>query len=246
MNKIALYWIEPDSPPDNFPAIENALSHPDGLLCFGGDLSDERLLCAYERGIFPWYSEGQPIMWWSPSPRCVIYPDELVIRRSLKKSMRNGGYNFSMDQAFSDVIRCCAAPREDEAGTWITDAMQDAYRHLHALGYAHSVEIWKNDQLVGGLYGIAIGQVFFGESMFSTQRDTSKIALACLIHRIRDAGFKLIDAQVTSGHLISLGAREIERSRFHSELTTYCHMENTIDLWQTGPMPVKEFLFSNE
>ena len=161
MSKIALYWIDPASPVDNFPPVKNALSQPDGLLCFGGDLSPERLLYAYKRGIFPWYSEGQPIMWWSPSPRCVFYPHELVIRRSLKKTIRNAGYHFSMDRAFRDVIRACAVPRVNEDSTWITQDMQDAYVRLHQLGHAHSAEIWKDDCLVGGLYGIAIGRVFF-------------------------------------------------------------------------------------
>lgn len=246
MNRIALYWIEPGSAADNFPPVEQALSHPDGLLCFGGDLNDDRLLHAYQLGIFPWYSEGQPIMWWSPSPRCVIYPEEIVIRRSLKKTMRNAGYEFSMDLEFSEVIRRCAAPRADDAGTWITAEMQQAYEHLHDLGYAHSVEIWKDQQIVGGLYGVAIGQVFFGESMFSSESDTSKIALACLVQRIAAAGFKLIDAQVTSRHLLSLGAREIGRADFQDQLAKFCQMENPIDIWQTGRIPVKEFMFSNE
>ena len=153
MSKIALHWIDPDSPANNFPPTEFALDQPDGLLCFGGDLSPERLLNAYERGIFPWYSDGQPIMWWSPSPRCVILPDELKISRSLKKTMRNGGFSFSMDRAFADVIKACAAPRDDEPGTWITEEMQAAYIYLHELGQAHSAEIWRDGKLVGGLYG---------------------------------------------------------------------------------------------
>lgn len=246
MSKIALYWIDPDSPVNNFPPVENALSQPDGLLCFGGDLSEARLLNAYKRGIFPWYSEDQPIMWWSPSPRCVIYPDEIIIRRSLRKTMRNAGYSFSMDRAFTEVIRACAKPRDEDEGTWITAEMQQAYILLHQRGHAHSVEIWRGDRLVGGLYGVAIGRIFFGESMFSNERDTSKIALACLTQRLRQHQFRLIDAQVTSSHLLSLGAREIDRQTFSSELAEYCRMENDIDIWQTEPMPVKEFYFSDE
>ena len=246
MSKIALYWIEPGSPADNFPPVSEALAQPDGLLCFGGDLGEERLLYAYEKGIFPWYSEDQPIMWWSPSPRCVIYPNEIVIRRSLRKTLRNAGYQFSMDRAFDDVIKACAAPRDEEGGTWITMEMQQAYNQLHQHGHAHSVEIWQDDELVGGLYGVAIGQVFFGESMFSRQRDSSKVALVCLCQRLREHGFGLIDAQVTSGHLLSMGAREIDRPTFSSELGRLCRMENSLDLWQTERITVREYLFSHE
>jgi leucyl/phenylalanyl-tRNA--protein transferase len=246
MSKIALYWIDPDSPDDNFPPVADALTQPDGLLCFGGDLGTDRILNAYKRGIFPWYSEGQPIMWWSPSPRCVIYPNELIIRRSLKKMMRNAGYYFSIDKAFPDVIRACSAPRDEEGGTWITRDIQNAFTRLHELGHAHSAEVWKNGKLIGGLYGIAIGRVFFGESMFAVERDASKIALVCMTDFLLTHQFQLIDAQVTSGHLLSLGAREIERKLFISILDKYCHIENDIDLWQTDPMPVKEYKFNNE
>ena len=246
MTKIALYWIDPDSPVDNFPPVENALSQPDGLLCFGGDLSTDRILNAYQRGIFPWYSEGQPIMWWSPSPRCVIYPDEVIIRRSLKKSMRNMNYHFSIDTAFPDVIKACSAPRDEDGGTWITHEITSAFTRLHQLGHAHSAEVWKDGKLVGGLYGIAIGQIFFGEYMFSVARDTSKIALACMTKFLSRHQFKLIDAQVTSGHLLTLGAKEIHRNDFISMLDKYCLVENDIDLWQTDPMPVKEYYFDHE
>lgn len=246
MSKIALYWIDPDSAADNFPPITSALPQPDGLLCFGGDLSPERLLNAYQRGIFPWYSEGQPIMWWSPSPRCVIYPHELSVSRSLKKKMRNAGYQFSMDRAFEEVIKACAAARNDESGTWITQDMQDAYIQLHKLGHAHSAEIWKDGTLIGGLYGIALGQIFFGESMFSLQADASKMALACMTRRLIRHGFQLIDAQVTSAHMMSLGAREIERQTFSTMLQKYCHVAHDINVWQTDKVPVKEYYFSDE
>lgn len=246
MSNIALYWIDPDSPPDNFPPASSALSQPDGLLCFGGNLGSERLLNAYRKGIFPWYSEGQPIMWWSPAPRCVIYPQELVIRRSLKKSMKNAGFEFSIDQAFSQVIEACAQPRDEDHGTWITHDMISAYTKLHLEGHAHSAEIWLDDQLVGGLYGIAIGRVFFGESMFARKRDASKVALACMVRYLDSHNFKLIDAQVTSSHLLSLGAREIGRTKFINELDSYCAVENDIQLWQTERVNVKDYYFSNE
>ncbi len=246
MNKIALYWLDPESPPDNFPPVASALTQPDGLLCFGGDLSSERLLNAYRRGIFPWYSEGQPVMWWSPAPRCVIYPDDLVVRRSLKKSLRNSGFQFSIDRTFSDVITACAKPRDDEAGTWITNDMITAYIRLHQLGHAHSAEIWKDNILVGGLYGVAIGQVFFGESMFSLYRDASKAALVCMSEFLRKHQFKLIDSQVTSSHLLSMGAREIDREKFIHELEQYCPLENDIQLWQTEPVNVKNCYYNDE
>jgi len=246
MSKIALYYIDPDSPADNFPPVANALAQPDGLLCFGGDLSTDRILNAYQRGIFPWYSEGQPIMWWSPSPRCVIFPDEVIVRRSLKKTMRNMDYHFSIDTTFPDVINACSKPRDEDGGTWITHEIKNAFIRLHELGHAHSAEIWKNGELVGGLYGIAMGQIFFGESMFSIARDASKIALACVTKFLYQHHFRLIDAQVTSRHLLSLGAREIQRDAFITMLDSYCHVENDIDLWQTDPMPVKEYYFDNE
>lgn len=244
MRESAPYWIEPGSPADNFPSAHDALSQPDGLLCFGGDLSEQRLLYAYKNGIFPWPHEQQPITWWSPSPRCVIYPHELVIRRSLKKKMRNGNYNFSMDRAFDNVIKTCAAPRDDETDTWITPNMQRAYSRLHRRGHAHSAEIWRADELVGGLYGVAIGRVFFGESMFSHVADGSKMALACLTKRLQKHGFKLIDAQLSSAHLLTLGAREMTRSAFLHVLNRYCQLENTIKLWQTKPMSVREYFFN--
>ena len=246
MSNIALYWIDPDSPPDNFPPVASALSQPDGLLCFGGDLSSERLLHAYRRGIFPWYSEGQPIMWWSPAPRCVIYPQELVIRRSLKKTMRNAGFQFTIDRDFSQVISACALPRGDDEGTWITSDMIAAYTKLHEQGHAHSAEIWSDGHLVGGLYGIAIGRVYFGESMFALKRDASKVALACMGHFLKRHNFRLIDAQVTSSHMLSMGAREISRAQFISELDAGCTLENDIQLWQTDRVDVKDYYFSNE
>lgn len=243
MSQAALYWIEPGSPADNFPPVETALTQPDGLLCFGGDLTPNRLLSAYRQGIFPWYSEGQPIMWWSPAPRCVLYPDQIVIRRSLRKSIRNAGFTFSMNQCFDRVINACAQPRDGDPATWITAEMQNAYSHLHRLGHAHSAEIWQQGQLVGGLYGIAIGRVFFGESMFSCVRDSSKVALTCLARFLAKGEFHLIDAQVTSSHMISMGACEIDRHDFTSQLDKYTSMVNNVELWQTEPVSTGEYIY---
>ena len=246
MNKRVLYWINPTSKPDNFPPIHTALNQPDGLLCFGGDLTLPRLLAAYRRGIFPWYVAQQPIMWWSPSPRCVILPNEFKISRSLAKVCRKDDFYFSMDQAFAQVVKGCAAPRDLDRDTWITKEMQLAYQALHQQGYAHSVEVWQNKELVGGLYGLALGQVFFGESMFSKVSNASKIALACLHKRLVDNHFQIIDCQVSSFHLISLGAREISRQRFARLLNDYCDVDNSIDLWQTKPILAKAYLFIDE
>ena len=207
--------------PDNrrrFPPVEYATA--EGLLAVGGDLSSERLLEAYRHGIFPWYSAGQPILWWSPDPRAVLYPERLKIRRSLKQTLRRGHFCVRFDTAFRDVMLACAAPRDQYpgGGTWITDEMIEAYRHLHELGFAHSVETWHDERLVGGLYGVALGGVFFGESMFSRATDASKVALVALAERLRTWGFALIDCQVPSAHLSSLGAEEIPRARFLAEL----------------------------
>src|SRR6266496_4521704 len=171
-------WLERDAP---FPPIQSALRDPNGLLAAGGDLSCERLLEAYRHGIFPWFSEGDPILWWSPDPRMILFPAELRISRSLEKTLRNRSYEARFDSAFDEVVAGCAAPRKGEPGTWISGAMSEAYRGLHRLGYAHSVETWIDGDLSGGLYGVAIGRVFFGESMFSRARDASKIALAALV-----------------------------------------------------------------
>ncbi|MCH9674174.1 MAG: leucyl/phenylalanyl-tRNA--protein transferase [Gammaproteobacteria bacterium] len=211
------YWIADGAPPDAFPDVAFALDEPEGLLAIGGDLSPARLLAGYRRGIFPWYSEGQPILWWSPNPRAVLVRDELVVPRSLKKRVRQNRFRCTFDQAFEAVIRGCAAPRRDEPGTWITDEMLDAYCRLAALGIAHSVECWRDDQLVGGLYGVALGEVFFGESMFSKESDASKIAFLELCK----APFALIDCQQPSSHMMRLGAREIPRQQFVELLDQY-------------------------
>jgi len=211
-----IFWIE--SPSDPFPPVGTALKDPNGLLAAGGELSTERLLSAYRRGIFPWYNPGEPILWWSPDPRCVITAERLHISRSMRKRLRRRDYEITFDQAFTEVIEACAAPRDDEAGTWISREMKHAYLTLHADGHAHSVEVWINGELAGGLYGVAIGKVFFGESMFSRQRDASKIAFIGLVEQLRNWGYALIDCQVTNSHLLSLGAYEIPRSTFLQHL----------------------------
>lgn len=205
-------WIE--SAEEDFPAPESAMLDPNGLLAAGGDLSPARLLRAYSRGIFPWYEEDQPILWWSPDPRLVLLPHELNVSRSLAKLARKAPFEISFDRDFSGVIQACAESRTEDTGTWITEDMEDAYIALHGLGFAHSVEAWQEGQLVGGLYGVALGGAFFGESMFSRKSNASKIALLHLIREIQPLGYELIDCQVSSDHLLSLGAREISRQSF--------------------------------
>ena len=211
-------WLQPDDPPDAFPPVDTALTDPDGLLCAGGDLSPARLLEAYRRGIFPWFSEGQPILWWSPDPRTVLYPAEFKVSRSLAKTIRNRGFAVSVDRAFAEVMAHCADERLRPEGTWISPQMRAAYQRLHELGLAHSYETWDGDRLVGGLYGVTLGQVFFGESMFSLERDASKVALAALVRAMIERDGRLIDCQVASAHLESLGARSIPRRQFVREL----------------------------
>jgi leucyl/phenylalanyl-tRNA--protein transferase len=211
-------WLRPGDPPTAFPPVESALTEPDGLLCAGGDLSPGRLLEAYRRGIFPWFSEGQPILWWSPDPRTVLYPAELKVSRSLAKTIRNRGYVVTLDRAFGSVMERCADTDLRPEGTWISPQMRVAYQQLHEAGYAHSIETWDGDRLVGGLYGISLGRVFFGESMFSIERDASKVALHSLIGAMLERGGCLIDCQVASTHLESLGARSIPRRQFVREL----------------------------
>jgi leucyl/phenylalanyl-tRNA--protein transferase len=206
-----------------FPPLETALAEPNGLLAAGGDLDPQRVLAAYRRGIFPWYSGGEPILWWSPDPRMVLLPDQLKISRSLAKALRNTDYEVRLDTAFDDVIHACAIkPRDGQPGTWITREMQQAYRVLHRLGYAHSVETWIAGKLAGGLYGIALGQAFYGESMFSHVRDASKIALAHLCAHLKQRGFGIIDCQMETTHLASLGARPIPRRDFAARLDQLC------------------------
>lgn len=199
---------------DPFPPVDEALLEPNGLLAAGADLSPQRLLDAYARGIFPWFNPGEPILWWSPDPRMVLFPHEFRLARSLRKRLRRIDYEVGIDTAFREVVLACAGPRSGQGGTWITPQMVDAYVRLHTLGHAHSVETWINGELVGGLYGVAIGRVFFGESMFTRATDASKIAFAHLVAQLTAWGYGLIDCQMSTRHLASLGAREIPRSEF--------------------------------
>jgi leucyl/phenylalanyl-tRNA--protein transferase len=199
---------------DRFPPVDEALTEPNGLLAAGGDLSPERLLDAYAHGIFPWFNEDDPVLWWSPDPRMILIPRELHISRSLRRVLRAGEFAVTFDRAFDAVVEGCAAPRRDQDGTWITGDMRDAYTRLADLGFAHSIEVWAGDELAGGLYGVALGRIFYGESMFSRRTNASKVALACLARQLERWSFVLIDCQLRTGHLESLGAREIPRAEF--------------------------------
>lgn len=199
---------------DPFPPVDTALRDPNGLLAAGGDLSTERLLEAYAKGIFPWFGDGDPVLWWSPDPRMVLWLHELHVSRSLRRAIRPTHVTVTFDAAFPQVMAACAEPRDGEGGTWITPEMLDAYTRLAALGYAHSVEVWSGGELAGGVYGVALGRMFYGESMFSRHRDGSKVALVYLVRQLKRWGFELIDCQMSTPHLASLGAREIPRAEF--------------------------------
>lgn len=215
----------------DFPDTANALLDPNGLLAIGGQLNPDWLLAAYERGIFPWFSEDQPILWWSPSPRCVVFPGRYRIGRSLRKVLRRGDFSVSFDRAFKDVITACRAPRSYADETWITDDMLEAYLALHRRGHAHSVEVWQRDQLVGGLYGVALGRIFFGESMFHRVTDASKVAFAHLVRQLDLWGCPMIDCQVSNPHLTSLGAVEVPRETFERELRSGIAMTSFPQPW---------------
>ncbi len=212
----------PQLDPDElwFPDPDSALSDPNGLLAFGGDLRPERLLAAYRLGIFPWYQEPQPILWWAPDPRAVLPPDAVHISRSLKRQLKRGGYTVSMDSAFDAVVEGCATATAQRPETWITPAIRNAFGTMHRLGHAHSVEVWADGELVGGLYGMALGRVFFGESMFSRRDDASKVALVHLCGQLRRWDFALIDCQVGNDHTYAMGAIDIDRSAFRQLLAT--------------------------
>lgn len=242
MARTQIHWLRPTDPPDAFPDINDALSEPNGLLAAGGDLSPERLLTAYPRGIFPWYDEGQPILWWSPAPRCVLRPEALRLSRRMRQYCRRSPAQLMFNQAFGDVVDACADERPSQAGTWITPEMQAAYTQLHELGWAHSVEVWQHDALVGGMYGLAIGRVFFGESMFSRIDNASKFAMAGLCQTLINAGFTLIDCQVPSQHLISLGAEHISREAFGDWLERDCTPPTPFDQWPKKPLPVAKLM----
>ncbi|MBJ6137607.1 leucyl/phenylalanyl-tRNA--protein transferase [Marinobacter litoralis] len=211
----SLPWIEPDKL--WFPPADEALDDPDGLLAVGGDLSPERLQLAYRNGIFPWFSDDQPILWWSPDPRCILIPGQVHVSRSLRRTLNQRRFRITADQCFGRIIRLCASNRSE--GTWITDEMIDAYSELHRLGIAHSIEVWnQNGDLAGGMYGVALGRCFFGESMFSLQTNASKVLMVHLSHQLQQWGYELMDCQVESSHLLSMGATTISRSEFLSIL----------------------------
>ena len=229
-----LKWLGPGEP---FPPVDKALKEPNGLLAAGGDLSSARLLEAYRRGIFPWYTGDEPILWWSPDPRMVLYCAELKVSRSLAKSVRNKGYEVRIDTAFREVLSGCAGARRDGGGTWLGEDMRKAYSALHRAGYAHSVETWRKGELLGGLYGVALGRMFYGESMFSRATDASKVALVALVEELRARGFPLIDCQVQTPLLASLGAREIPRRAFLREIAALVNYDQAPGKWTRSTAP---------
>ncbi|HBU28343.1 MAG: leucyl/phenylalanyl-tRNA--protein transferase [Thiobacillus sp. GWE1_62_9] len=214
-----------------FPPVETALTDPNGLLAMGGDLSPARLLDAYRHGIFPWFNPGEPILWWSPDPRMVLVPGEVRVTRSLAKRIRNAGFELRIDTAFAEVMRGCAAPRDDAFGTWISPEMVAAYSRLFEAGYAHSVETWRDGRLVGGLYGVAIGRMFYGESMFSREPDASKVALVRLARQLQQWEFGLIDCQMETAHLASMGARTLPRALFVERLAELVNLPHLSGPW---------------
>lgn len=243
MSNTRITWLEPGDPSDAFPPLEMALSEPAGLLAAGGDLGTERLLYAYRNGIFPWYDEGQPVLWWSPDPRCVMQTNDLHVSRRLRRELRNNSAEVRFNTEFGEVIRACAAPRRSLQGTWITSQMIAAYERLHQEGWAHSIEVWQEDALTGGLYGVAIGRVFFGESMFSRRSNASKIALLALAQHMRRGDFELLDCQVASEHLLGLGAQLMPRAQFASTLTHLCNPPKPFENWPSTPIPCFGLLF---
>jgi leucyl/phenylalanyl-tRNA--protein transferase len=232
-NNRVIPWLRAGA---RFPPINTALVDPDGLLAAGDDLSPPRLLDAYRHGIFPWYSDGQPVLWWSPDPRTVLYVDEFKVPRSLRKVARQGRFEITVDVDFAGVIRACAGPRDGARGTWITAAMLGAYIELHRQGYAHSVEAWSGDRLAGGLYGIAIGRMFFGESMFAAEPDASKVALMRLVSLLTRLDMPLIDCQQETAHLMRFGARPIPRQVFAAELSRLVNSAQAAGAWKAAAM----------
>jgi leucyl/phenylalanyl-tRNA---protein transferase len=231
----AIVWLSEQDRVEAFPPVAQALKEPDGLLAAGGDLSPERLQAAYRRGIFPWYSRGQPILWWSPDPRAVLIPRELKISRSLAKTLRNSRFEVRFDTAFADVIAACGDSKLRAEGTWIVREMRAAYCKLHELGLAHSVEVWRDQELVGGLYGVALGKIFYGESMFSRVSDASKVALKFLCDELIRREFALIDCQMATPHLLSLGAKLIPRKEFIDAVGVYAQPPDMAGAWELAP-----------
>ena len=232
-----LYWVAARRFAPEFPPLDQALIEPNGLLALGGDLGPRRLLTAYQRGIFPWYSTGQPILWWSPDPRAVLDPAAVHVPHRLARTLRQGKFEITLDGDFAAVIAACAAPRSYATDTWITAAMATAYGELHALGYAHSIELRRDGELCGGLYGVALGRVFFGESMFSRIRDASKVALVSLCQRLAGWGYQLFDCQMPTDHLAQFGVHALARDRFALRLSEYTAQQPTLDAWQTAVGP---------
>lgn len=228
---LRLRWLNPAQPDEAFPPLGHALKEPNGLLALGGDLSTTRLLNAYRQGIFPWYGRGEPILWWSPDPRCVFHPASVHVSRSLRKALNKKDYTLTFDRAFEAVIRACAEPRLGQDGTWLTPAMLTAYTLLHHQGWAHSVEVWREDALIGGVYGVAIGAAFFGESMFSRAPNASKIALVSLAQQLAAWNFTLLDAQVGSPHLYTLGAANLPRDEFLQRLREALALPGRSEAW---------------
>lgn len=228
-------FLHPDDETTPFPPAALAMREPNGLLAVGGSLTSARLEQAYRCGIFPWFSPGQEILWWSPDPRAVLFPEKLRLARSLRKTLRNQEFEVVFDKAFADVMLACAAPRDGEVGTWITTEMIAAYTRLHKLGMAHSVEVYQDSQLVGGLYGVALGRMFFGESMFSRQRDTSKVALTWLAAQLQRWGYRAIDCQLPSDHLLRLGAQTMPRKDFLALLHNSLEQAGRQGAWRFDP-----------
>lgn len=227
--------LDPNNEKQNFPPVERALTEPNGLIAVGGSLTVGRLERAYRQGIFPWYSEGDPILWWSPDPRLVLLPENLRVSKSLRKVLRRQVFQFSFDQAFETVISACAEPRKASEGTWLTPEMRLAYVDFHRAGFAHSFEAWQQGVLVGGLYGVALGQVFFGESMFYRVTDASKAAFAFAVDCLSNWGYRMIDCQVHTPHLAGLGAELIERARFQAWISEYSRKPISVEAWQSTP-----------
>lgn len=242
MSNTRVFWLHADDPPDRFPPSNAALAEPDGLLAAGGDLRPERLLAAYRQGIFPWSEAGQPLLWWTPNPRCVFLPGDFRVSRRLRQEIRSTTAEIRINTAFDEVIRQCAAPRRSGQGTWITPDMDAAYRVLHALGWAHSIEVWLDNTLVGGLYGLAIGPVFFGESMYSRRPNSSKLALLYLAKRMQQGDLALLDCQVVSAHLQSLGARTLPRTEFRHRLDRLCEPVAPFDHWPDTAIACKALM----
>jgi leucyl/phenylalanyl-tRNA--protein transferase len=242
VNRGRIAWLTDTDSPDAFPPVENALIEPNGLLAAGADLTVDRLLAAYVRGIFPWYEDGQPVLWWSPDPRCILRPEQLHVSRRLRQQIRNSTAEIRFNTSFAEVMTRCAGKRRSQQGTWITPEMMTAFQSLHEHGWAHSIEVWETGNLTGGIYGLCIGQVFFGESMFSAQPNASKLALLALTNHMLHHDLTLLDCQVVSPHLLTLGATTMPRHDFVEYLADACQSRARHADWPTKPTPVRLFI----